>query len=565
MQHGDAHLQSLVENQCRDYNLAYLAVIGLDGKYLAHSASHRVGTKATEPAGATESWGDVQRVRFVNEDSAILQEYRAPLRAADQNFGTVRLAIIEPNSWHAFWTATHYAPIALIGPFAFLMIGAVVLGKLTRPVEDIDRQLRRVATAPSVAGCELLETEVHGPAAIGWNRLVHSWSKGSGQKDLQERLSESLSSMRVKKLEMVLDGLSDGISTTDQDGSILLANSALAALIPTLGQLANEGNRAEPSTMRKQNGPNGSSKSHRILDALKRGWVVPDSCPLVDPETTERPVVVELEGHFGEDRRILRVTRSPWIEPEHQHSTGHLWTFRDITQQKLAEEMRNQFVNTATHELRTPLANIKAYAETLVLADVPDIEQQKDFLNTISAEATRLARFVDDLLSVSRMEVGSLSLSKQTTNLARLLDEAVKKVRPLMKERKTSFDVFIPEKMPELYLDKDKITTTLVNLLGNAIKYTPQGGHVALRVKVLKEQLEISVEDTGIGISQDEIKHVFDKFFRSKDSRVQEETGSGLGLPLAYEVVRLHGGTITVESVLDKGSTFTVILPLVTA
>ena len=169
---------------------------------------------------------------------------------------------------------------------------------------------------------------------------------------------------------------------------------------------------------------------------------------------------------------------------------SHVWTIRDVTQQKLAEEMRDQFVDTATHELRTPLANIKAYAETLALADVIDVEQQKQFLNTINSEATRLARFVDDLLSVSSMELGSLSLNKQVTDLRRMLNEVLAKIRPQVEEKQLTFEVALPEKMPEPELDKDKIATVLVNLLGNAVKYTPANGRVVFRVNITDQQIE---------------------------------------------------------------------------
>jgi two-component system phosphate regulon sensor histidine kinase PhoR len=110
-------------------------------------------------------------------------------------------------------------------------------------------------------------------------------------------------------------------------------------------------------------------------------------------------------------------------------------------------------------------------------------------------------------------------------------------------------------------LDKDKIATVLVNLLGNAVKYTPPQGRVTFRVNISDQQIEISVEDSGVGIAEDELPKVFDKFFRSQDPRVQEQTGTGLGLALAQEVVRLHGGRITVESEINKGSTFSVVLP----
>jgi two-component system phosphate regulon sensor histidine kinase PhoR len=299
-----------------------------------------------------------------------------------------------------------------------------------------------------------------------------------------------------------------------------------------------------------------------MTEQLRQQWRLGETDPLLSTENHDRAVVTELTREENGQRRIVRVARHPICIVGAGKQEAHVWSMRDVTQQKLAEEMRDQFVDTATHELRTPLANIKAYAETLALADVIDIEQQKQFLNTINSEATRLARFVDDLLSVSSMELGSLSLNKQVTDLGRMLNEVLTKIRPQVAEKNLTLDVAFPEKLPEPEIDKDKIAAVLVNLLGNAVKYTPDGGRVVFRVHVTDRQIEASVEDTGVGIAPDELPKVFEKFFRSPDPRVQEQTGTGLGLALAQEVVRLHGGRIEVESEINKGSTFTMILPL---
>jgi signal transduction histidine kinase len=160
------------------------------------------------------------------------------------------------------------------------------------------------------------------------------------------------------------------------------------------------------------------------------------------------------------------------------------------------------------------------------------------------------------------MESGSLTADRQKTESSRMFAEVVSKVEPLMKQKEIEFDVQLPEKMRELQLDKDKIVAVLVNLLGNAAKYTPNGGRVSLRVKLDATHLQVAVEDTGMGIAEEEIPKVFEKFFRSADARVQSETGTGLGLALAHEVVRMHGGDITVESQIDQGSTFTVTIPV---
>jgi two-component system phosphate regulon sensor histidine kinase PhoR len=301
--------------------------------------------------------------------------------------------------------------------------------------------------------------------------------------------------------------------------------------------------------------------SPTMIEQLTEHWRLPESDSLLSAENRDRAVVTEVTREEHGQRRIARVARHP-VSGGGGKQEVHVWTIRDVTQQKLAEEMRDQFVDTATHELRTPLANIKAYAETLALADMIDVEQQKQFLNTINSEATRLARFVDDLLSVSSMELGSLSLNKQVTDLTRMLNEVLAKIRPQVEEKQLTFEVAFPEKMPEPELDKDKISAVLVNLLGNAVKYTPAKGRVIFRVNITDKQIEISIEDTGVGIAADELPKVFEKFFRSSDPRVQEQTGTGLGLALAHEVVRLHGGKIEVESEINKGSTFNVLLPL---
>ena len=229
-----------------------------------------------------------------------------------------------------------------------------------------------------------------------------------------------------------------------------------------------------------------------------------------------------------------------------------VWTIRDVTQYRIAEDMRNQFVYTATHELRSPLANIKAYAETLAIADEIDVIRQKSFYNVIMSEATRLSRFVDQLLDVSQMEAGAAVVSRTETDLERLIHEVVENVQPLVEQKQLTFEQNFPAKFPKLRLDKDKFTAALINLLSNAVKYTPEGGTVRLSVEYDDTRMDFHVEDSGIGIAAAELPQLCRKFFRSADPRVRKITGSGLGLAFAQEVARRHGGQITVKSEIDK-------------
>jgi two-component system phosphate regulon sensor histidine kinase PhoR len=258
---------------------------------------------------------------------------------------------------------------------------------------------------------------------------------------------------------------------------------------------------------------------------------------------------------------VLRIARHVTTDPE-SGGARLVWSIRDVTQQALVDESRSSFVSLATHELRTPLANIKAYAETLSIHNGIDVEQQKEFCNIINSEATRLSRFVDEMLSVSQIEAGSMVFERRETDLERLLQDVVQHVRPQMDQKQIALEVKLPPKFPTLRLDKDKFESALVNLLGNAAKYTPANGKVRFDVQLRGKCIDFAVTDTGIGIAKEEQPRVFEKFFRSGDARVREVDGNGLGLTFTQEVVQSHGGQLSLVSELNQGSTFTVSLPI---
>jgi len=375
----------------------------------------------------------------------------------------------------------------------------------------------------------------------GWNRLVVASETWNALHDLEASVSEKLRHSGRWASETVLNNIGEGVAVTDLDGKLTVINDALTALI----------HNDERTELHGRN----------LLELL--GHVAPQATEELqdDLAATSRPASVDLEMQQNGTRHILRCIRRPQFSRDSE-LVGHVWTLRDVTQQRLAEDMREQFVSTASHELRTPLANIKAYAETLVVSDGIDVEKQKEFCNTIQTEATRLGRFVDDLLEVTRMQAGSLSLDKRETDIARLLEEVCDKLKGQMEQKDIDFQSEFPAKLPKLTVDKDKVFAALVNLLGNAVKYTPEGGQVRFRVETEDPLLSFSVEDTGIGIAPGELEKVFDKFYRSEDERVRSTMGSGLGLAFTKEVARLHGGDVTVHSELNKGTRFTLSIPL---
>jgi PAS domain S-box-containing protein len=537
--HGE-RMNALIDRFVIEYHLIHCGVIGPNGDYLFHSTPSKVGQAAIEPIGRLDQFGEIEKHWARDEQQNQFYLYRMPIRSGDEIIATLEGAINKEGLLTTVASAFQHGFIFIGIGLACLAAGSYFLFCAVRPLAAIETQLRRAATEP-ISHVALEAVKPNSVIAIGWNKLIDEQSRRVSQTDLESKVAAGLRSHREKRAEAILRSLTDGIALTDHEDRITFANPSLQ------GILSSAEDELLGSTMDEIMHFSAGSAS-----ALK----------LVDPNFRSQQVVAEVGREGDMTKGVLRVARVPLITTGPDASPSHVWMIRDITQQKLADQMRNQFVYSATHELRTPLSNIKAYAETLAHVPAIDIERQKEFCNTINAEASRLARFIDDLLSISRMETGGMSLLKHETDMMRLFEDVLGKVKPEMDAKNILFNVSIPAKLPKLQVDKDKMTVTLVNLLGNATKYTPEGGHVSFEIEWQESQLEIHVVDSGIGIAQDEIAKIFDKFFRSNDPRVRDRTGSGLGLSIAQEIVRLHGGKLLVHSELDKGSKFTVILPV---
>lgn len=546
-------IQELLDKAASDGQLAACALVENDGRFLAHTNRILVGTPSVERAGKRLQRGSVQGVQYTDDFSRMISEYRVPLSVSGRKNLSLRLSVIEPDFWVIASQVLDAAPIALLIPIFVIGGGCYLLRRLTMPLAEIENQLQAIAKTPFGQPVSCTPVIATGRAAAGWNRLSEEFlsddratqqdSAGGGGRPLEQKIAEALSARQQHKSLEILQALGEGIAVTDASGRIEFANAAVAALIGGEG-------------LAEASGSSGLENVQLTLAELLLSRSSGAEC--FEETSSHMPVVGELESGSDDGKlRVLRVERQPLDD-----SAGRaVWSLRDVTQQKLAEKSRDQFIDAATHELRTPLANIKAYAETLAECVLDDPEQQKEFYNTINSEATRLARFVDDLLDVSSMEVGSLMIRRQNVEVERLCREALDKVRPLMDKKDIQLEQVLPPKLGESQLDKDKISVLLVNLLGNAAKYTPEGGRVRFKAEATEDSFTMRVEDTGFGISEEELPKIFDKFFRSDNEAVRDVEGTGLGLSMAREIARLHGGDIAVESKLGEGSAFTLTLP----
>lgn len=242
---------------------------------------------------------------------------------------------------------------------------------------------------------------------------------------------------------------------------------------------------------------------------------------------------------------------------------GVVTTFTDITRIKLLERMKTEFVSTVSHELRTPLTSIKGFTSTLLADEAGDFdaEARREFYGIIDEECDRLTRLISDLLTISRIEAGkALELKMESMQMKPLCIRVVERYRNATDTH--VLEEHVPDDLPALIADKDKLDQVITNLIGNAIKYSPKGGTITLSGSKTDDQVTISITDQGMGIPPEHLDKIFDKFHRVENSDARQQEGAGIGLYLVKHLVKAHGGDVWVESTPGEGSTFFFTIPI---
>lgn len=256
---------------------------------------------------------------------------------------------------------------------------------------------------------------------------------------------------------------------------------------------------------------------------------------------------------------ILRA-RTSIIRDKEGNITSKITNFHDVSRDREVARMKNEFLSTAAHELRSPLTSIQGFSEILLLKKDLSAEQRKRFLNHINNQASKLSAIISDLLDISRIESGtSFTLNKNLHKFADILDEVILPYRVQSKKHKFKMD--ISDGYRELLIDSEKIGQVLKNLVSNSVKYSPGGGIITLSTKMKKDQFIFSIKDEGLGMTSDELSRIFEKFYRADASSTAIE-GTGLGMNISKYLVEAHGGTINVESEYGAGTTVTFCLPI---
>ena len=335
-----------------------------------------------------------------------------------------------------------------------------------------------------------------------------------------------------ERSEAILSNIADGIVAVDRDGAIVLWN-AMAEQITGV--------------------PAEEALGRRVAEVLQR-----ELATEADSPPGERHVAF-LRG----DKEVwLSLTEALMLDAA-GNVGGRIFAFRDVSSERVVEQMKSDFVATVSHELRTPLTSIYGFAETLLRGDVEfsDVER-RTFLGYIASESERLINIVDDLLNVARLETGALGLSLGRTDIGQVVRETVARFGEHV-DGNFTFDVEVPRGSVYVHADSEKLAQIVMNLVDNAVKFSPDGGRIAVSARRRSDTAEIRVVDEGIGIPRSDQQRIFTKFYRAEDAVRHSPQGTGLGLFLARGLLAAMNGRIWVESKEGEGSTFVFELPVV--
>ena len=418
---------------------------------------------------------------------------------------------------------------SLIAIILVIIITFLISQGITKPIAEMKKQTEKIAEGNYTG-----EVKIYSDDEIG--------QLGQAINDLSFKIKEAQESTESERqrLDSVLRHMSDGVIATDRRGRIVIMNTAALDIL--------------------------NLKSEKVI-----GIPLLSILPLDEKVTfrelleTQQERLIHLEED-GEDS-IIQCEFSV-IQRESGFISGLVCVLTDVTEQEKIDRERRNFVSNVSHELRTPLTSIKSYTEALVDGAWESKEIAPGFLKVIETETDRMMRMITDLLNLSRMDQNRLGLEKEFINMNELVLHIVNRFEMVLQSepyREKNYRILTDITQRDLWveLDQDKITQVLDNIINNAIKYSPDGGRIIVRLMETHTDIIVSVSDEGLGISRKDIPHLFDRFYRVDKARSRAMGGSGLGLAIAQEVIQLHGGKIWVNSIENKGSTFFVSLPYI--
>lgn len=409
----------------------------------------------------------------------------------------------------------------IIALFFTAIVAVIIAQTITRPITDMKKQAQAMARGNYSRKVKVYGHDEIGQLAITFNNL---------SKKLQDEQAKTDSEKR--KLSSILKFMTDGVISTDRKGRIILINEAAEQMLNVTRETV---------------------ISENIIDVLELG----DKYSLKDLTQEQNSVILDLSTNAVP--LIVRVNFSI-IQKETGIMNGLIVVLHDITDQEKIERERREFVANVSHELRTPLTTMRSYLEALTDGAWMDKDIAPQFLKVTQNETERMIRLVNDLLVLSKMDSKDYQLRKEWINFPKFLDHIIDRFE-MAKEKNVHFSRDYLNEPILVEIDQDKITQVLDNIISNALKYSPSGGTITVKLVVFHDSLEVKIFDQGVGIPKQNLHRIFDRFYRVDKARARYIGGTGLGLAIAKEMVEAHNGHIWATSIEGKGTTIHFTLP----
>jgi len=486
----------------------------LDGKGLTEVENHADRTEVQE--AIKRGFGISTRFSTTVQKNML---YVTALFGKDKPQGIVRLSIPLSEIDLISLRLKKILAVSVVFAFIFSIIASFFITKLiSKPIRELSWAAKCIAR-----GDFSKRSNVESKDEIG--ELARSINFMSDQ--IKLKIDEVTSNR--SRLEAVLLSMFEGVIVVDKDGMILLINQAIKELLSIKEEPKGRSTIEIVRNLEVQS----------IVDVvLKRGKGV---------ESREITILVPEEKTLVVHATAVR--RGGEIE-------GAVLVFHDITELRRLENIRKDFIANVSHELRTPISNIKGYAETLLEGAIDDKEHAKEFVEIVHSDAERLAMLINDLLDLSKVESGKILPELKPVVVSILIKNILSKLDRLIKKKNISVELLTMDDLSKVLIDDNMISQVLLNLIDNAIKYTPEKGVITIGVRERDNFIEIYITDTGIGIGQEHIPRIFERFYRVDKARSRDLGGTGLGLSIVKHIVQAHKGDVFVESILGKGSTF---------
>lgn len=406
----------------------------------------------------------------------------------------------------------------MIALFLTVFLGLILSKSITGPIKELTVKAKLMSEGDFNQKVEIKSNDEIGQLGMMFNFLI-------------QELKRSISNLNQEKskMETTFKYMADGVLTVDIEGNIIHANPVARNIV----LIKNEEEHYDSVISR--------IKANMSLNELQS-------------KNYHGTDILERNGE------TYKIDFAPFMENDNKIG-GVILVFKNITEQYKMDKMQKEFVANVSHELKTPITTIKSYAETLLDGALNEPEIANEFLNVINSESDRMARLVSDLLRLSRMDYEQTKFVQEKINVHEMVKDIYRKLNIQAKNKKVIMHVGeIPIDM-NVFFDRDGLEQILLNIVGNAVKYTPESGNVWINARRENNKIVISIKDDGIGIPKEDQHRIFDRFYRVDKARTRQMGGTGLGLSIAKQIADAHGSKLVVESEVNEGTEIKVIIP----